>query len=225
MWVLTVTIHYRTIFGIWPHNDKTNPFSASGRSLLAAGYILYSASTELVVAIKTFNSKNNNEDITVNGFTMIDDGKYYLSRKNIQCPTMGPYYSLNEAREPDWPTGLQQWIHDAKRGLLPHNKVTKYSSRYVCSLVADVHRTLLKGGWAGNPRPHLRLLYEAIPMAFLLEGSNGKGSNGEMNLLDIVPTNNNKLHERVCCFLGSEEDIRSLEYYGNVQQDSTTYKA
>ena len=91
----------------------------------------------------------------------------------------------------------------------------RYSSRYVCSLVADVHRTLLYGGWAGNPRNHLRLLFEAAPLAYLLEGAGGKGTDGLVNLSSISPSD---LHMRLPVFLGSPEDINELMSYGDVQQ-------
>jgi fructose-1,6-bisphosphatase len=74
-------------------------------------------------------------------------GRFVLTRPSLRCPARGPYYSLNDAREPDWPQGLRRWVHDARRGLTPSR--TKFSSRYVCALVADVHRTLLRGGSAG----------------------------------------------------------------------------
>ena len=98
----------------------------------------------------------------------------------------------------------------------------KYSSRYVCSLTADIHRTLLKGGWAGNPRPHLRLLYETAPLAFIAEKSGGAASDGTVDLLDIQPTN---VHQRTCCFIGSKLDIEDLKQYGDVQQKRNSYLA
>merc|ERR1711879_672102 len=103
------------------------------------------------------------------GYTLdVANGReFVLTQPTICCPLHGPYYSLNDAREPDWPPGLKRWVHDAKRGKTPSG--TKFSARYVCALVADVHRTMLRGGWAGNPRPHLRLLYEAAPLAFVAE--------------------------------------------------------
>jgi fructose-1,6-bisphosphatase I len=204
--------HCSTIFGVAPYTPE-RPFTSSGRSLVAAGYALYSASTELILAIRTKG------DTAILGFAL-KEGTFYLSRTSISCPPWGPFYSLNEAREPDWPMGLRRWVQDAKNGRLHHSGGTKYSSRYVCSLCADVHRTLLKGGWAGNPRPHLRLLYEAAPMAFLCQAAGGKGSDGTGNILDIVPET---LHQRICVFLGSMEDINSIESYGDVQQGSKKY--
>ena len=185
-----------SIFGIYGNNLR--PFELPARqTLVAAGYTVYSSATELVLA-------GLGEEVV--SFTLdTEDDTYRCSRSNIVCPERGPYYSLNEAREPDWPDGLRQWVHDAKRGQTPAG--IKYSARYVCSLTADVHRSLLKGGWAGNPRPHLRLLYEAAPLAFIVEAAGGKGSDGMNDLLDLKPEG---LHGRVCCFLGSKLDVEDL---------------
>lgn len=207
---LSVNIPTGSIFGIGIHEGSNEtPFSRSGRSLKAAGYALYSSSTEFVLSFG---------EETV-GFTLDRERSCFIkSRNSISCPERGTFYSLNDGREPDWPKGLQRWIYDAKRGLTPSGTI--YSSRYVCSLVADFHRTLLVGGWAGNPRPHLRLLYEAAPLAFLAEAAGGYGSDGEQNILDIVPSG---LHGRVCVFLGSRKDIEDMEGYGDIQQCSKKY--
>ena len=102
---------------------------------------------------------------------------------------------------------------------------TVFSSRYVCALVADAHRTLLRGGWAGNPRPHLRLLYEAAPLAHIAEASGGKASDGVVDVLDLPPDG---LHGRTPLFLGSSKDVEELVAYGashgGVQQRPTTYR-
>lgn len=213
---LDVSAPTGSIFGIYNYqasDDGGQPFESPARqSLVAAGYTVYSSSTELVLAGLGSGG--------VVGFTLDDeDNTFRCSRRNMVCPERGPYYSLNEAREPDWPDGLRRWINDAKLGETPSG--TRYSSRYVCSLAADVHRTIIKGGWAGNPRPHLRLLYEAAPLAFIMEAAGGAGSDGISNLLDIKPEG---LHDRVCCFLGSKLDIKDLEKYGDVQQRSKTYE-
>jgi fructose-1,6-bisphosphatase I len=144
----------------------------------------------------------------------VENTGFCLSRTRIKCPPHGPYYSLNEAREPDWSPSLQQWIADAKTGRTATKQT--YSSRYVCSLCADFHRTLLQGGWCGNPRPHLRLLYEAAPLAFVMEAAGGSGTDGtSKHLLDVVPEG---LHDRLSVFLGSSEDIADLVSYGDVRQ-------
>mmetsp|Transcript_18634 Transcript_18634/g.39995 ORF Transcript_18634/g.39995 Transcript_18634/m.39995 type:complete len:532 (+) Transcript_18634:71-1666(+) len=201
-----------SIFGIFRRSDDAgSPFESPPRqSMVAAGYTLYSSSTELVLAGLGKH---------VVGFTLDPQGTFRLSNPGIVCPDRGPYYSLNEAREPDWPDGLRRWIDDAKRGRTPAG--TAYSARYVCSLAADFHRTLLKGGWAGNPRPHLRLLYEAAPLAFVAEKAGGAGSDGVAKLLDVEPAG---LHHRVCCFLGSKLDMEDLVAYGDVQQKGKQYE-
>ena len=218
---LNLSYIVRTIFGIAPYQPN-DPFTSTGRSLVAAGYAVYSSSIELVISLGPSGSDG------AAGFTLdpslVHSGNhsatecFRLSRPNLSCPTQGSTYSLNEGREPDWPGGLRQWIHDAKRGNTPSGTV--YSSRYICSLCADVHRTILTGGWAGNPRPHLRLLYEAAPMAHVAQACGGRGSDGNGNLLDVVPEG---LHGRTCVLLGSEGDILELESYGDIQQSSKTY--
>jgi len=219
---LDVNIPTGSIFGVSLHTPE-KPFSSNGRALVAAGYILYSSSTEFVLSIGLSGSQSAaifalDPLLDKNDFDATE--RFILTRSNLTCPTNGPYYSLNEAREPDWPSGLRRWISDAKRGKTKSKII--YSSRYVCSLCADVHRTLLKGGWAGNPRPHLRLLYEAAPLAYVAEAFGGKGSDGNMNILDIVPLS---YHDRIPVFIGSKGDIEELEYYGDVQQNATSYKS
>lgn len=205
-----------SIFGVYRRSNNLSSPSPLAlpprRCLVAAGYAVYSSATELVLAGVAER---------VVGFTLDDHGTFRQSRSDIVCPDRGPYYSLNEAREPDWPVGLRRWVDDAKRGRTPAG--TAYSARYICSLASDFHRTLLKGGWAGNPRPHLRLLYEAAPLAFIAEAAGGAGSDGVGDLLDVAPANG--LHHRVCCFLGSKLDIEDLKTYGNVQQSSKRYES
>lgn len=125
----------------------------------------------------------------------------------------GQIYSLNDARYFDWPAGLQKYIDTVRQGKGQSGK--QYSARYVCSLVADLHRTLLYGGWAGNPRSHLRLLYEANPLSFVAEQAGGKGSDGKRDILGIEPS---ALHQRLPFFVGSVEDIEELVGYEDVQQ-------
>lgn len=125
----------------------------------------------------------------------------------------GQIYSVNDARYFDWPQGLRRYIDTVRQGKGKYPK--KYSARYICSLVADFHRTLMYGGVAMNPRSHLRLVYEANPLSFLVEQAGGRGSDGKSRILSIQPV---KLHQRLPLFLGSPEDIEELEGYGDVQQ-------
>jgi len=207
---IEVSIPTGTIFGAYRSSGAHARFAAAadvlqpGTHLLAAGYILYSSACILVIS---FGSG-------VHGFTLDPDSKeFVLTNPSMKLPPRGQVYSLNDARYNDWPAGLQRYINDVRSG--SGESAKQYSSRYVCSLVADFHRTLVYGGWAGNPREHLRLVYEANPLAFLAEQAGGKGSNGISRILDIQPA---RLHQRVPLFLGSRLDIEELESYGNVQQ-------
>ena len=197
-----------TIFGAFAATPGADPAAAvlrPGRELVLAGYALYSCATLLVLALPGAG---------VQGFTLdAATGEFLLTHPDIAVPERGQIYSLNDAREPDWPEGLRAYIADVRAGRGESGK--PYSARYVCSLVADFHRTLLQGGWAGNPRPHLRLVYEANPVAFLAEEAGGAGSTGAGRVLDVEPA---ELHQRTPLFAGSSADIAELESYGDVQQ-------
>lgn len=120
---------------------------------------------------------------------------------------------MNDARYFDWSEGLRRYIDTVRqgKGLFPK----KYSARYICSLVADFHRTLIYGGLVMNPRDHLRIVYEGNPLSFLVEQAGGKASDGKSRILSMQPV---KLHQRLPLFLGSAEDMDELESYGEVQQ-------
>lgn len=203
-----------TIFGIYnrlveldhlPKEEKTMLNSLqSGLKLVAAVYVLYSSATILCTS---FGSGTH-------AFTLDHStGDFILTHPNIKIPPRGQIYSVNDARYFDWPRGLRQYIDTVRQGKGKYPK--KYSARYICSLVADFHRTLMYGGVAMNPRSHLRLVYEANPLSFLVEQAGGRGSDGKIRILSIQPV---KLHQRLPLFLGSPEDIEELESYGDVQQ-------
>ena len=193
-----------TIFGIFQCNNDDGVLESTN-NIIAAGYVLYSSSTEFVMSTGD----------GTHGFTLDPtDSCFILTRKNIITPKRGAYYSLNEARSDDWPIGLQNYINDIKNGR-GQWKGQRYSSRYVCSMVSDLHRTLLYGGWAANPRSHLRLLYEAKPLSFLTENAQGKATNGIDRILDMKAKS---LHDRTPLFMGSCSDILELLSYGDVQQ-------
>ncbi|GBG65378.1 hypothetical protein CBR_g50739 [Chara braunii] len=175
-----------------------------GSTLLAGGYALFSSATMLVLSLGH----------GTHGFTLDTSlGEFLLTHPNIQIPKRGQIYSVNDGRYFDWPQGLRNYIDDIRQGKGQNPK--KYSARYICSLVADVHRTLLYGGIAMNPRSHLRLVYECNPMGFIVEQAGGKASDGKRRIVDIKPS---KLHERLPLFLGSFDDVHELESYGDVQQ-------
>jgi fructose-1,6-bisphosphatase I len=151
----------------------------------------------------------------VHGFTLDPTvGEFLLSHENIRIPRRGHIYSVNEGNFGRWDPNMQRYIKHLKE----EDKATgrPYSSRYIGSLVADVHRTLLYGGiycYPGdtkNPDGKLRLMYENNPLAFIVEQAGGAASNGKCRTLDIQPSN---LHQRSPLFVGSEEDVRIAEEF------------
>ncbi|CAL9021436.1 unnamed protein product [Prunus brigantina] len=203
-----------TIFGIYrrleeldhlPTEEKALLNSLqTGTRLVASGYVLYSSAT---IFCASFGSGTH-------AFTLDHStGDFILTHPSLKIPSRGQIYSVNDARYFDWPDGLRLYIDTVRQGKGRYPK--KYSARYICSLVADFHRTLLYGGVTMNPRDHLRLVYEANPLSFLVEQAGGKGSDGKNRILSIQPV---KLHQRLPLFLGSCEDMEELESYGNVQQ-------
>ena len=182
-----------------------------GKNLVAAGYCLYSSATTLV-----FTLGNG-----VDGFTLDESiGEFTLTRKNIRIPPRGKIYSFNEANRWDWDQPLQDYITDIQQGR--GDTKTRYSSRYIGSMVADVHRTLLYGGVFGypadrrNPDGKLRLLYEAAPMSFLVEQAGGLALTGKNRIMELSPQS---VHQRVPCILGSKEDVEEIRRYYEASND------
>lgn len=176
-----------------------------GYNQVAAGYVIYGSSTMLV-----YTAGNG-----VHGFTLDPAfGEFILSHKNIQTPKKSKIYSINEGNYLYWHPGLKKYI----KYLQDEDKATNrpYSSRYIGSMVADIHRNLLYGGIfmypadSRNPNGKLRLMYECNPMAFIIEQAGGRASNGRQRMLDIQPE---KLHQRVPIFIGSEEDVKMVEKF------------
>ena len=133
-------------------------------------------------------------------------GAFVLSHERMKMPEEGAYYSVNDANTSTWPDGYAQYVDTLRNG--------GYSARYVGSLVADFHRTLLKGGvflYPPNKEKSggkLRLLYEANPLAFLAEQAGGIASSGEGRILDIQPT---AIHQRTPFIFGSKREMEAFQ--------------
>ena len=171
-----------------------------GTQQIAAGYVLYSSSTMLVYSCGQ----------GVHGFTLDPSvGAFVLSHPNMKIPYQGKYYSVNEALAESFPTEYQEYLRRLRTGALGR----QYSSRYIGSMVADFHRTLLKGGiflyppTADNKQGKLRLLYEGNPIAFLAEQAGGIATNGEKRILDITPTS---IHQRTPLVVGGEHEMQEF---------------
>jgi fructose-1,6-bisphosphatase I len=176
-----------------------------GSSLVAAGYCLYSSSVFFCLTLGT----------GVNIFTLDRQiGEFVLTHPNLKIPKRGKIYSFNEANRQEWDKPLVDYVTDIQTGKGESGK--QYSSRYIGSMVGDVHRTLLYGGIFGYPGTHknkngkLRLLYEAAPMSFLMEQAGGMSITGKSRIMDIVPKS---VHQRVPCLMGSTEDIAEVKKY------------
>ena len=180
-------------------------FLQPGREQVAAGYIVYGSSTMLVYATRR----------GVNGFTLDPSiGEFCLSHPNIKCPENGKIYSVNHGN-------FFQYDQKVKRYIDSCQKKTKmdggpYTQRYIGSMVADVHRNLIKGGifmypgTTDKPNGKLRLLYECNPFAFITEMAGGKATDGKQSILDIKPE---QLHQRTPLFIGSKKMMEELEGY------------
>ncbi|MCE9545356.1 MAG: class 1 fructose-bisphosphatase [Planctomycetia bacterium] len=205
---IDVNVNVGTIFSIM-RRDMSNTSDPGadvlqqGTRQIAAGYVVYGSSTMLVYTTGD----------GVHGFTLDPAiGAYVLSHPNMQMPDRGNLYSTNEANADSYPEYCRRFLHWLKSG----EDGTAYSSRYIGSLVADFHRTLLKGGiflyppTSQYPKGKLRLLYEANPIAMLAEQAGGRASDGQNRILDIEPTD---LHQRVPLFVGSRYEMDRLEEF------------
>ena len=174
----------------------------AGFKQVAAGYIIYGSSTMFVYTTGE----------RVHGFTLDPSvGEFFLSHPNLRLPERGAIYSINEGNEARWDARVRDWVKWLKTPDKANGR--PYSSRYIGTLVADFHRTLLKGGVFAypadnkNPNGKLRLLYEASPLAFVAKAAGGAASDGQRPILDIVPT---ELHQRVPLYIGSRLDVEEV---------------
>ncbi|CAO2596395.1 Fructose-1,6-bisphosphatase isozyme 2 [Lemmus lemmus] len=201
-----------TIFGIYRKKTTDEPSEKDalqpGRDLVAAGYALYGSATMLVLAM----------DCGVNCF-MLDPalGEFVLVEKDIRIKKKGKIFSLNEGYAKYFDAATTEYVQKKK---FPEDGSAPYGARYVGSMVADVHRTLVYGGifmYPANqksPKGKLRLLYECNPVAYIIEQAGGMATTGTQPVLDVKPES---IHQRVPLILGSPEDVQ--EYLACVQRN------
>jgi fructose-1,6-bisphosphatase I len=194
-----------SIFGIWKKQGEKfekSDLLQRGDNLVASGYCVYGSSTQMIICI----------DNIVHGYTLDPNlGEFILTHPNIKIPETNPIYSINEGNSALWDSQITEYIKSKKYP--PKGKKT-YSLRYIGSMVADVHRTLLYGGIfmypadSKNSEGKLRLMYECNPLSLIIESSGGRASTGKKRIMDVQPTD---IHQRCPVIMGSIKDVEELE--------------
>jgi fructose-1,6-bisphosphatase I len=208
---IDVNVSIGTIFSVYRRVSELGKpatmedFLQPGNQQVAAGYIIYGSSTMLVYATSR----------GVNGFTLDQSiGEFTLSHPDIKCPDTGKIYSVNHGNFFQYLDGVRKYINVCQQKT--RSDGGPYTQRYIGSMVADVHRNLIKGGifmypgTTDKPNGKLRLLYECNPLAFIVEVAGGRATNGKQRILDVKPT---QLHERSPLFIGSGGMMDELETY------------
>ena len=202
---IDVNVSIGSIFSIYMREARFNgnlredDALQPGTKQVAAGYVLYGSST--ILAYTT--------GLGVSVFTLDPSiGEFILSDRSIKMPDHGPIYSINEGSYNSWDLGLKKYIkycqeEDAETG-------RPYSARYIGSMVADIHRTLIKGGIfiyphsSKYPNGKLRLMYECNPLSFIIEQAGGKATNGSKRIMEIEPTS---IHQQTPIYIGSKDNV------------------
>ncbi|MFZ4863618.1 class 1 fructose-bisphosphatase [Sphingobacterium sp. Mn56C] len=202
---IEVNVSVGTIFSIYRRKSNAgedvsqDDLLQKGTKQVAAGYIIYGSSTMLVYT----TGKG------VNGFTLDPSiGEFCLSHPNMTIPKDGHIYSINEGNYLKFPQGIKDYIKYCQVEDAASNR--PFTSRYIGSMVADIHRNLLMGGifiypqTAQQPFGKLRLMYECNPIAFIIEQAGGKASTGEQRIMEVTP---HHLHQRVPAIIGSTKMV------------------
>jgi fructose-1,6-bisphosphatase I len=206
---IDVNVSVGTIFSVYRRITPIgtpvtlDDFLQPGINQVAAGYVIYGTSTMLVYTT----------GFGVNGFTLNPAiGTFYLSHPNMKFPLDGSIYSVNEGNYSQFPQGVKDYIKYCQK----EEGDRPYTSRYIGSLVSDIHRNMIKGGIyiyptsSKSPKGKLRLLYECNPLAFIAEQAGGIASDGLNRIMEIQPT---ELHQRVSFFCGSKNMVEKAEEF------------
>ena len=195
-----------SIFGVYRANalgkGDVNDVLRPGKEMVAAGYCMYGSACTMVLTVGG----------NVRGFTLDPSlGEFVLTHPKIKCPPSGATYSVNEGNSRYWGGGMRRYVDHVK-----YHKEKPHALRYIGSMVADVHRTLLYGGTfsypgdSKSPNGKLRLLYECFPMAYIMERAGGAASDGTQRILDVCCTG---IHQRHPIHMGSEEDVEEIDQF------------
>lgn len=216
---IDVNVSIGTIFSIFRRHDDQQEAGLkdclqTGTSQVAAGYVIYGSSTMLVYTT----------GFGVNGFTLDPSlGEFFLSHRNMQIPNKVSSYSINEGNyfKFDYPVRrFLAWIKEKDK-----ESGRPYNARYIGSMVADLHRILLKGGiflypaLSDAPKGKLRLLYEGNPMAMIVEQAGGAATDGFRRILEIQPT---ELHQRTPVYIGSKKGVEEIQNFLQGRMETAT---
>lgn len=210
---IDVNVSIGTIFSVLRkvghhHGVSEEDFLQPGRQQAAAGYCLYGPQTILVLTV--------GDGVAM--FTLDrEQGSWVLTEENVQIPADTKEFAINMSNQRHWAPPMKRYIDECLAGKDgPRGK--DFNMRWIASMVADVHRILIRGGIFMYPwdrrepdKPgKLRLMYEANPMAFLVEQAGGMATNGHQRIMELVP---GKLHERVSVVLGSKNEVQRVADY------------
>lgn len=209
---IDVNVSIGTIFSVLPSPSSEvadeSTFLQPGRQQLAAGYTVYGPQTLLVLSVGH----------GVQVFTLDrDTGSFLLTQQNLQIPADTREFAINMSNVRHWEPPVTRYIDELLAGS-SGVRGKDFNMRWVASMVADVHRIMSRGGIFMYPRDardpgrlgRLRLMYEANPMAYLVEQAGGAATDGRQRILDVPPT---RLHERVAVFLGSKNEVERVSSY------------
>ncbi len=209
---VAVNVSVGSIFSILAAPKNRAPVEADylqkGRQQLAAGYAIYGPATMLVIT--TGNGTH--------GFTLDPNDKtFYLTHPAIQIPEISAEFAINASNQRHWEAPISRYVEECLAGTTGL-RARDFNMRWVASMVADVHRILIRGGIYLYPRDYkqpikagrLRLMYEANPMSMLVEQANGKSSTGRIAIMEVVPDH---VHQRVPVIMGSKEEVALVEQY------------
>jgi fructose-1,6-bisphosphatase I len=210
---IDVNVSIGTIFSVLkkttPASDvTTQDFLQAGRQQVAAGYCVYGPQTTLVLTV--------GDGVCM--FTLDkEEGAFFLTQENVQIPTETQEFAINMSNMRHWDAPVKRYVNECLAGT-EGVRGKNFNMRWIASMVADVHRILMRGGifmypWdkrEPNKPGKLRLMYEANPMSWLVEQAGGASSNGQQAILDIQPKG---LHERVSVILGSKSEVDRVTQY------------
>jgi fructose-1,6-bisphosphatase I/sedoheptulose-1,7-bisphosphatase/fructose-1,6-bisphosphatase I len=210
---IDVNVSVGSVFSILraPHGTQAataEDFLQPGTQQVCAGYALYGPASMLVLTLGR----------GVHGFSLDPEiGAYILTHPNMKVPEDTREFAINASNERFWERPVQRYVGECVRGKSGVREAD-FNMRWIASMVAEVHRILIRGGLFMYPRDNkdpnkpgrLRLMYEASPMAMIMEQAGGKATTGRQRILDIVPTS---IHQRVPLILGSKNEVERIERY------------